>query len=124
MATTAAKQQDACPWCGQAIPHKQFVEIEARIRAQEKRRLEAADAEAQAKLAAEREALEIRYKAERTSHELTLQKLKEQLERAKEEQVDFDKRLKDAIEAAAASERKKIEAVVARQVQAERERER
>jgi hypothetical protein len=124
MATTAAKQQDACPWCGQAIPHKQFVDIEARIRAQEKRRLEAAEAEAQAKLATEREALETRYKAERTSHELTLQKFKEQLERAKEEQVDFDKRLKEAIEAAALAERKKLEAEIARQVQAERERER
>ena len=124
MATAAAKQQDPCPWCGQPIPHKQFVEIEARIRAQEKRRLEVAEAEAQAKLATEREALETRYKADRTSLELTLGKLKEQLERAKEDQADFEKRLRDAIEAAVLVERKKAETEVARQVQAERERER
>jgi hypothetical protein len=124
MAIAEAKQQDACPWCGQRISHKQFVEIEARIRNEEKRRLEAAEAEAQAKLSAEREALETRNKADRTSFELTLQKLKEQVEKAKEAQTEFDKRLGEATEAAALTERKKVEAEVARKLQAERERER
>jgi hypothetical protein len=123
MATPAVKQ-DACPWCGQRIPHKQFVEIEARIRAEEKRRLEVAEAELHSRLANEREALETRYRADRTSLELMLQKLKEQLEKAKENQAEFDKRLREATEAAAAVERKKVEAEVARKHQAEREHER
>ncbi|HMG24910.1 MAG TPA: hypothetical protein VK607_26420, partial [Kofleriaceae bacterium] len=63
MATAAAKQQEACPWCGQRISHKQFVDIEARIRAEEKHRLAAVEA----KLAAERETLETRNQADRTS---------------------------------------------------------
>jgi hypothetical protein len=124
MATAEAKQQDACPWCGQRISHKQFVEIEARIRSEEKRRHEAAEAEMKAKLAVEREALDVRNKADRTSFELTLQKLKEQLEKAKDAQAEFDKRLAEATEAAAQVERQKAEAEVARRVQAERERER
>jgi hypothetical protein len=123
MATPAVKQ-DACPWCGQRIPHKQFIEIEARIRAEEKRRLEAAEAEMHAKLAEEREVLETRYRADRTSLELTLQKVKEQLEKAKENQAEFDKRLREATETAALAERKKVEAEIARKHQAERERER
>ena len=123
MATPAVKQ-DACPWCGQRIPHKQFVEIEARIRTEEKRRLEVAEAELHSKLAEEREALETRYRADRTSLELTLQKVKEQLEKAKENQAEFDKRLREATEAAALGERKKVEAEVARRHQAEREHER
>jgi hypothetical protein len=124
MASLAAKQQEACPWCGQRIPHKQFVEIEARIRAEEKRRLEVTEAEAQAKLAAEREALEIRHKATRTSLELMLHQLKEQLEKAREDQVEFDRRLKEATEGAAHAERKRVEAELAKKQQAERERER
>ena len=124
MAIAEAKQQDACPWCGQRISHKQFLEVESRIRSEEKRRLAAAEADAQAKLAAEREALETRNKADRTSFELTVQKMKEQLDKAKEERAEFDKRLQEAIDAAAQVERKKLEAEVARKVQAERERER
>lgn len=124
MATAAVKQQEACPWCGQRIPHKQFVEIEARIRAEEKRRLAATEAELHHKLAAEREALEIRHRADRTSLELMLGKLKEQLDKAKEAQVEFDKRLREATEGAAAAERKKVEAEAAKKHQAERERER
>ena len=38
MATAAMKQQEACPWCGQRISHKQFIELETRIRSEEKRR--------------------------------------------------------------------------------------
>lgn len=124
MAIAAVKQQDACPWCGQRISHKQFVEIEARIRAEEKRRLEAVEADARARLAAEREALETRYKADRTSLELTLQHAREQLEKAREAQAEFDRRLRVAAEDAAIAERKRVEAEVAKQHQAERERER
>jgi len=128
MATAVMKQQDSCPWCGQRISHKQFVDIEARIRSEEKRRLEAAEAEAQAKLAAERETLETRHRADRMSLQLTLQQLKEQLrdqiEKAKDDQAAFDKRLRDATEAASLVERKKVETEVARKHQAERERER
>jgi hypothetical protein len=127
MATPAVKQ-DACPWCGQRIPHKQFVEIEARIRAEEKRRHEAAEREMLARVAGEREALETRYRADRMSLEMTLQKAKEQLEKAndkaKEHQAEFDRRLKEATEGAAATERKKVEAELVRQHTAERERER
>lgn len=62
------------------------------------------------------------------SLELTLQKAKDQLEKAnekaKEHQAEFDRRLKEATESAAATERKKVEAELARLHGAERERER
>jgi hypothetical protein len=124
MAIAAAKQQDACPWCGQRISHKQFIEIEARIRGEEKRRFAAAEIEAQAKLAAERETLETRHRADRTALELAVLQLKEQLEKAREDQSEFDRRLREAIEAATQAERKKTEADAARKHQAEREHER
>ncbi|HEX7840607.1 MAG TPA: DUF2130 domain-containing protein [Kofleriaceae bacterium] len=128
MATAAAKQQDACPWCGQRISHKQFVEIETRIRTEEKRRFEAVEAEARARLTAERETLETRYKADRASLELTLQHAREQLEKANEKageaQAEFDRRLKEAAEGAALAERKRVEAEIGKKLQAERERER
>jgi hypothetical protein len=124
MVTTAVKQQDECPWCGQRVSHKQFLDIEARIRAEEKRRFELAQADAQAKLAAERETLETRNKADRSSFELTLHKLRDQLEKAKEDQDAFDKRLNEATQAAALAERKRIELEVVKKHQTERERER
>jgi hypothetical protein len=124
MATAVVKQQDSCPWCGQRIPHKQFLEIEARIRTEEKRRVAAAEVEAQAKLAAEREAMETRYRADRSSLELALLQAKEQVERAREDQAGFDKRLQEAIEASAAAERKRIEAEVTKRSAAERDRQR
>ncbi len=124
MAATAEKQQDACPWCGQRISRKQLVDIEARMRAEEKRRIEVAEARAQARLVAERETLETRHKADRTSLELTLHQFKEQLEKAKDDQAEFDKRLRAATEAAALAERKKVEAEAAKKHQTERERER
>src|SRR5215468_5492782 len=124
MAIAAVKQQDACPWCGQRITHKQFLDIEARIRAEEKHRFAEAEAGAQAKLAAERATLEIRHRADRTALELAVQQLKEQLEKAREDQAEFDRRLREAIEAAAQAERKKAEAEATRKHQAEREHER
>jgi hypothetical protein len=124
MATAVVKQQEACPWCGQRISHKQFVEIEARIRSEEKRRFAQAEAEAHARLAAEREALETRHRADRTALELALQQLKERLEKASEAQAEFDKRLKEATEGAVVAERRRVEAEVAKKHQAERERER
>lgn len=128
MAFAAVKQQDACPWCGQRISHKQFVEIEARLRADEKRREDAIEAEAQARMVAERETLETRHRADRMSLELMLGKLKEQLEKAndkaRDEQAEFERRLREATEAAAQAERRRAEAEVARRYQAERERER
>ena len=120
MATAAAKQQEACPWCGQRISHKQFVDIEARIRAEEKHRLAAVEA----KLAAERETLETRNQADRTSFELAVRQMKEQLDKAREDQAEFDQRLREATAAAALAERKQAEAEAARKHQAERERER
>jgi hypothetical protein len=124
MAIAAVKQQDACPWCGQRITHKQFIEIETRIRAEEKRRYAEAEAEAQVKLAAERELLEIRHRADRTALELAVHQLKEQLEKAREDQAEFDRRLREAIEIATQAERKRTEAEVVRKHQAEREHER
>src|ERR1043165_8439172 len=120
MATAVAKQQDVCPWCGQRIPHKQFVEIAARIRAEEKRRLEAAETAVQAKLAEERETLETRYKADRASLELMLEQLKEQLEKAREDQAEFDRRMKEPIEGPALAERKRVEAEVTKKHVADR----
>src|SRR5262245_13087915 len=67
MATAAVRQQVACPWCGQPISQKLFVDIEARIRAEEKRRFDAAEAAARARFAEERQTLETRHKADRTS---------------------------------------------------------
>ena len=124
MATAVVKQHDACPWCGQRISHKQFVELEARIRSEEKRRLEAAEFEAQAKLAEERATLETRYRADRMALELAVQQLREQLDRAREDQAEFDKRLRESTEAAALAERRKAEAEAAKKHQAEREHER
>src|SRR3954467_10674194 len=124
MAIAAVKQQEACPWCGQRITHKQFLEIETRIRAEEKRRFAEAEIEAQAKLAAERETLEIRHRADRTALELAIHQLKEQLEKAREDQAEFDRRLREAIEAATQTERKRTEVEAARKHQAEREHER
>lgn len=124
MVTAAKQQQDACPWCGQRITHKQFVDIQARIRAEEARRVEVAHAEAQAKFAADREALETRNKADRTSLELMLAQLKKQLEKAREDQAVYELRLRESVEAAAVAERKKVEAEIAKKHQAERERER
>ena len=124
MATAVVKQHDACPWCGQRISHKQFVELEARIRTEEKRRLEEAEAGARVKLAAEREALETRYRADRTSLELSLLQTKEQLDRVTEEKAALDKRLSEAVERAVEVERKRVEAEVAKRNQAERERQR
>ncbi|HEX3477304.1 MAG TPA: DUF2130 domain-containing protein [Kofleriaceae bacterium] len=124
MAIAVAKQLEACPWCGQRITHKQFLDIEARIRAEEKRRYVEAETEAQARLAAERETLEIRHRADRTALELAVHQLKEQLEKAREDQAEFDRRLREAIEAAAQAERRKAEADAARKHQAERDHER
>jgi hypothetical protein len=124
MAIAAMKQQEACPWCGQRISHKQYLDIEARIRAEEKRRYAVAEAEAKAKLAAERETLEIRHRADRTSLELAVHQLKEQLEKAREDQAEFDRRLRESIETAAQAERKKAEAEAARKHHAEREHDR
>lgn len=124
MATAAAKQREACPWCGQPISHRQFLDIEGRIRTEEKRRIETAQAELNAKLAAEREALEVRYRANQASLELTLLKLKEQVDKAQEERADFERRLKEASETAASAERKKVEIETVKKHQAERERER
>jgi len=51
---------EKCPWCGTAISHGKFVEIETRIRTEEQKRLAEAEAamrrqlEAQAKLAAQK----------------------------------------------------------------------
>ena len=105
MAIVAAQHHEACPWCGQQISHKQFLEIEARIREQEKLRFDAAEAEARAKLAAERDVLETRHKADRTSLEIVVQHLREQLAKATEAQADFNRRLKEATVA----ERTKLE---------------
>lgn len=124
MALAAVKQQEACPWCGQRITHKQFVEIEARIRGEEKRRYAEVEAEAQAKLTAERETLEIRHRADRTALELAVHQLKEQLDKAREDQAEFERRLREAIETAAQAERRKAEAEAARKHLAEREHER
>jgi len=124
MATAVVKHQDACPWCGQPIAHKQFIEITGRIRAEEKRRLETAEAEAQARFAAEREALETRSRADRSSLQLMLQKVKEQLDKAKEVEAEFERRLKEATEGAALAERKRVEAEAIRKHQTELERER
>ena len=33
-----ATMEDTCPWCGQPIPHEKFIEIKARIRANERAR--------------------------------------------------------------------------------------
>ncbi len=52
-----------CPWCGNTIPQAKFVEIEGRIRTEEKRKLAQAEAsfkkqyEEQARLQIERETM-------------------------------------------------------------------
>lgn len=117
MATLAAQQQEACPWCGQHISRNKFIQIETRIRDEQQRQLEQA-------LAAEREALETKLKADRTSLELQLQTMRESLEKANDEKEQFDRKLKEAIASAAAAERTKLEAELAQKHQTALERER
>jgi hypothetical protein len=120
----AAQQQEPCPWCGQHISRAKFLQIEARIRDEQKRQLQQAEAEMRAKLAAEREVLETKAKAERATHELLLQSLRESLDKANDEKEQFDRKLKEAATSAATAERKKIEADLAQKHQAELNRER
>lgn len=120
----AAQQQEACPWCGQHISRAKFLQIEARIRDEQKRQLQQAEAEMRAKLAAEREVLETKAKAERAAHELQLQSLRERLDKANDEKEQFDRKLKEAATSAATAERKKLEAELAQKHQAELNRER
>jgi len=77
-----------------------------------------------AKLAAEREVLETKAKAERATHELQLQSLRESLDKANDEKEQFDRKLKEAATSAATAERKKLEAELAQKHQAELNRER
>lgn len=64
-----------CPWCGNTVPQAKFVEIEGRIRAEEKRKLAQAEAsfkkqyEEQATLQIERETKKVAEK-ERKHHEV------------------------------------------------------
>src|SRR5262245_13851102 len=124
MATVAAQQQEACPWCGQHISRAKFVQIEARIREEQKRQLEQAEEEMRTKLAAEREVIETKLKADRASFELQLKTLREGLEKANEEKAEFDRKLKEATANGAAAERKKLEAELAQKHQDDLERER
>ncbi|MBV8758620.1 MAG: DUF2130 domain-containing protein [Deltaproteobacteria bacterium] len=117
MATVAAQQHEACPWCQQPISRAKYLQIETRIRDEQKAKLEAA-------LAEERELLRTRMQADRNALELQMQGLKESLEKAKEEKAEFDRRLKETQAAAAAAERKRLEAEFAAKRVAEREHER
>jgi len=117
MATVAAQQHDACPWCQQPISRTKYLQIETRIRDEQKAKVEAA-------LAEERELIETRSKADRTALELKMQTMKESLEKATEEKAAFERRLKEAQVAAAAEERKKIEAELALKHQTALEHER
>jgi hypothetical protein len=124
MATAAAQHQESCPWCQQPISRAKFLQIETRIRDEQKRQLEQAEAEMRAKLAAEREVLETKSKAERTTLELQLQSLRETVEKAKEKEEQFERQLKEAKASAVAAERKKLEAELALKYQADLERDR
>ena len=117
MATVAAQQHEACPWCQQPISRAKYLQIETRIRDEQKAKLEAA-------LAEERELFHTRMKADRSALELQMQKLKDSLEKAQEEKAEFDRRLKESQAAAAAAERKKLEAEFAEKRHADREHER
>ena len=124
MATLAAQQQEACPWCEQPISRAKFLQIEARIREEQKRQLAQAETEMRAKLTAEHEVLAAKLKADRSSLELQLQSQKELLEKAKEKEEQFERQLKEARATAAAAERKKLEAELAVKYQADLERDR
>lgn len=117
MATVAAQQHDACPWCQQPISRAKYLQIETRIRDEQKAKLEAA-------LAEELQLLHTRMKADRTALELQMQTMKESLQKAQEEKAEFDRRLKETQAVAAAAERKKLEAEFAEKRHAEREHER
>lgn len=117
MATVAAQQHEACPWCQQPISRAKYLQIETRIRDEQKAKLEAA-------LAEERELLHTRMHADRTALELQMQQMKESLQKAQEEAAEFDRRLKETQIAAAATEREKLEAEFAAKRQQEREHER
>jgi hypothetical protein len=93
MAVAAAHEQ--CPWCGSAIAHAKFVEVQTRIRAEEQKRLEVAEADA------------------RTRFEEAIKDAREKLERANAERAAFEAKLKEAIESAAAEHAKKLAAELA-----------
>jgi hypothetical protein len=125
MATAAVQpHEEVCPWCHQHISRARFLQIQARIREEEKRRLEQLEADMRAKLASEREVLETRFKADKTSLDLQVQQLREKVEKANEEKAEFERRLKQAAADAALAERKKLEAELAAKHQAERAKER
>jgi hypothetical protein len=124
MPTVVAQQQEACPWCGQHISRTKFIQIETRIREEEKRRLEQVEEEMRAKLASEREVLETMFKADRTSLELQLRDLRESVEKANEDKAEFDRMLKEATANAATAERKKLGVELAQKHQAELDHER
>ena len=126
MATVAAQAQEAeaCPWCGQHISRAKFLQIEARIREEQKRQLKQAEAEMRARLASEREVMETKFKADRTSLELQLQGLHESLEKANEDKANFDRKLKEAKTEVVEAERKKLEAELALKHKTDLDRER
>lgn len=125
MATALVQpQEEVCPWCHQHISRAQFLQMQARIREEEKRRLEQVEAEMRAKLASEREVLETRFKADKTSLDLQVQQLREKVEKANDEKTEFERRLAQAKADAATAERKKLEAELAVKNQAERAKER
>lgn len=82
MAVATAHEQ--CPWCGSAITRAKFVEVEARIRTEEKRRLDAAEADVRAQF------------------DRMLRDVNEQLQRANTERAAIELKLKEATESAAA----------------------
>lgn len=97
MVLVAVEHAEECPWCGSPISHAKFREIQERIRDEEKRRLQEAEA---------------KFKVEREAFARKLDEARETIERAKEEKASFDRQLKEAIEKAIATTRKTVEAEV------------
>lgn len=120
MAVTTSTQQAqdiACPVCKQPISRAAYVQIENRIRHEEQQRNAAIEAER----LVERAAWEAKVKADQSTLQLRYNEASEKLEKLSEAAADSERRLKEAVTAAALAERTKVEAEQLKKQQAERE---
>ncbi len=93
-----AAAHDECPYCGTAIAKSMIAEVTARIRGEEQRRVAAAETQA------------------RERYEAPLKDAQEKLAQAGVERAAFDLKLKQAVEAAAASAKKTADEVNAKKL--------
>lgn len=110
---------ERCPWCGSPIPHERFVEIEARIRDEEKQRLEAQrlDLEAQFRRDLSAQIEGVQRKA-REQAELRLADLEKERDAAVERAGVIERATEKAISVAVEAEVAKVRDILEREREA------